>query len=178
MVLDPDLLQKARDAGAALADLERQATLARAEYHTAVRRLHLAGGSLREIAPALALSHQRVQQIVSLAGGSWWSRMWRARTIRPDAVCTWCERPPSEVEKLIAGPKVYICDACVAAAEEAMAGRPNTRGFVARPRVVTTRCAFCFKRAGKDQTLAASLPGHICSDCLQVCRDILDGRAA
>jgi ATP-dependent protease Clp ATPase subunit len=104
--------------------------------------------------------------------------MWRARTIRPDAVCTWCERPPSEVDKLIAGPKVYICDACVAAAEQAMAGRPNTRGFVARSRGAAARCAFCFKRAGKNQAFAASLPGHICADCLQVCRDILDGRAA
>jgi hypothetical protein len=178
MPLEPELLQKAQDAGAELAELERQTSLARAEYHTAVRRLHLGGGSLREIAPALALSHQRVQQIVSGAGGSWWTRMWRTRRVRLDAVCTWCERPPSEVDKLIAGPSVYICDGCVAAAERAVAGRANSRGFGMKTRGAAARCAFCFKRAGKDRTLAASAVGHVCTACLRICRDILDGRAA
>src|SRR5262245_3307105 len=107
MVLNRELLEKARSAGADFAEAERQTLLARTEYHTAVRRLHLAGASLREIAETLALSHQRVQQIVSGAGGSWWRRAWGTRTVRPDAICTWCGRPPSEVQKLIAGPKVY-----------------------------------------------------------------------
>ena len=63
MVLSPDLLERARAAGGVLDEAERRALLARGEYHAAVRRLHLAGGSLREIAQALSLSHQRVQQI-------------------------------------------------------------------------------------------------------------------
>src|SRR5262245_47985494 len=104
MVLDEQLLHRARDEGRRLADAERQAQLTRADYHTAVRRLHLAGGSLREIAQALGLSHQRVQQIVDGAGGSWWQRVWRTRNQQRDAVCTYCRRPPSEVDKLIAGP--------------------------------------------------------------------------
>src|SRR6187399_2867462 len=125
MTLDPDLLRTARAAADRLADAERDALLARADYHTTVRRLHLRGGSLREIATALAVSHQRVQQIVSAAGGSWWRRMWRTRRVTPDAVCTWCGRPPSEVAKLIAGPRVYICDGCVESAERTAAGRPH-----------------------------------------------------
>ncbi len=125
--------------------------LARAEYHTAIRRIHLAGASLREIAQALSLSHQRVQQIVSGAGGSWWRRLWRNRHVRPDAVCTWCERPPSEVAKLIAGPNVCICDACVESAE----------------RVV--------RRSSASGPFAPA--GHVCTDCLRVCREILDGRS-
>src|SRR5512135_3112065 len=103
MVLQQELLEHARTAGAGLEAAERGSLLARAEYHTAVRRLHLAGGSLREIAQALGLSHQRVQQIVSGAGGTWWRRVWRSRRMPPDAACTWCGRPPSEVSKLIAG---------------------------------------------------------------------------
>ena len=79
MVLDRDLLARATAAGNELAEAERKALLSRAEYHTAIRRLHLGGGSFREIAQALALSHQRVQQIVNEAGGSWWSRVWRMR---------------------------------------------------------------------------------------------------
>src|SRR6185295_4059690 len=116
MALDPHQLDRARAAGVIWEDAERQALLARAEYHIAVRRLHLAGASLRDVAAALSLSHQRVQQIVQDAGGSWWSRAWRGRASRPDAVCTWCARPPSAVPQLIAGPKVYICDRCLAGA--------------------------------------------------------------
>jgi len=162
MTLDSQLLDKARAAGAALGESERQALLARAEYHTAIRRLHLGGASLREIAQALSLSHQRVQQIVDEAGGTWWQRVWRTRTARRDAVCTGCGRPPSEVGKLIAGPNVFICDACVAAAEK---GRPSPR---------RASCSFCGKR-GSAQALAPALA--VCGDCLRLCREILDQRA-
>src|SRR5262245_43425953 len=125
MTIDPELLNKARTTAEHLGEAERQATLARGEYHTAIRRLHLAGGSLREIAEALGLSHQRVQQIVEEAGGSWWRRAWRTRTVKRDAVCTFCARPPSEVSKLIAGPNVYICGDCVELAGQVISGEPK-----------------------------------------------------
>src|SRR5262245_24634315 len=128
---DATLLIQARDAGGRLAEAERSVLLARADYHTAIRRLHLAGTPLRDIAQQLSLSHQRVQQIVNAAGGSWW-QIWKRRGLPPDAVCSWCQRPPSEVSKLIAGPRVFICDDCVARAErqagKAAAGaRPGVR---------------------------------------------------
>jgi hypothetical protein len=179
MVLDTELLEKARSASAELDEAERQALLSRAEYHTAVRRLHLAGGSLREIAHTLSLSHQRVQQIVSGAGGSWWRRVWRTRTIRPDAVCTWCARPPSEVSKLIAGPDVYICDACIASAEHSAAGSPASGPFAHKvKRSVASKCAFCGRRASRKRSLAIAPAGNVCTDCLTVCHEILEGRRA
>lgn len=179
MVLDPDLLDRARTTATGSADAERQALLARAEYHTAVRRLHLAGGSLREIAQALAMSHQRVQQIVSGAGGSWWRRVWRTRTVRADAVCTWCGRPPSEVAKLIAGPHVYICDRCLQRAELAVEGRAASAPF-ARPakRPVVARCAFCGRRSTGGRSVVTAEAGNVCTDCLRVCREIVDASAA
>ena len=80
MTLNSDLLAVAKQTGTGLDEAEQRALLARAEYHTAVRRLHLAGGSLREIAEALELSHQRVHQIVegpvSVAGPSVQRRGW------------------------------------------------------------------------------------------------------
>ncbi len=40
------------------------------DFHHGLRRLHAAGGSLREIAEHFALSHQRVHQIVDTPGGA------------------------------------------------------------------------------------------------------------
>lgn len=172
-MVDGALLERARGAGARLAEAERQTLLARADYHTAIRRLHLAGAPLREIARELSLSHQRVQQIVQAAGGSWWD-VWRRRPT-PDAVCRWCDRPPSEVDKLIAGPKVYICDACVAAVEPIAAGESG-RGDLARvAHRARQRCSFCRKRAADGRPLVTG-PANICGDCLRVCREILESR--
>jgi hypothetical protein len=178
VVLDQELLKIAKDAGSTLREAERQSQLARAEYHTLIRRLHLAGGSLREIADTLDMSYQRVQQIVKAAGGSWWSRIWRTRRVKRDAVCTFCERPPSEVSKLIAGPNVYICSGCVGDAEQALAGR-NLNGSSSRisaDRQARARCSFCGKTAAKDRRIAASHEARICRDCLGLCREILNDR--
>jgi hypothetical protein len=68
--LDEELLAAARHAQERLIEAEHDAEVARAEFHRAVRRLHLHGGSLRELAQALGLSHQRVHQIIEAAGGS------------------------------------------------------------------------------------------------------------
>lgn len=177
MAMTPELLDKARVAGAELAEAERRVLTTRADYHTAVRRLHLAGAPLREIADALAISHQRVQQIVNLSGGSWWRRAWRTRRTTQDAVCTWCDRPPSEVAKLVAGPNVYICDACVTAAGRVERGAGKTGGplKLAKP---SSRCAFCHKRSSDSRVVVTGNAAHICSECLRLCREIMEITAA
>jgi ClpX C4-type zinc finger protein len=177
MTIDDELLKKAQAAGAQLAEAERQALLSRAEYHTTIRRLHLAGASLREIARAVSVSHQRVQQIVDDAGGSWWKRVWRTRNDRRDAVCTFCSRPPSEVSKLVAGPNVYICDTCVALAEGALSGR--TAGPILPAKEgVKAQCSFCGKRRGDRRALVTGPGANVCQECLLLCRDIMDNRTA
>jgi hypothetical protein len=64
MTLDDAILAEAKAARETVLELERQEEHARVDYHHQIRRLHAAGGSLREIADALGLSHQRVHQIV------------------------------------------------------------------------------------------------------------------
>lgn len=176
--LSEELLSKARTASANLDEAERQVLLARAEYHTAVRRLHLAGGSLREIAEALNVSHQRVQQMVNGAGGSWWSRVWRARNVKRDAVCSFCERPPSELAALIAGPDVYICDECVSAGQAVASGGESKGAVVMEPAKdgERIRCSFCGK--GGDRPVIKTASANICAECLGVCSDILKNRSA
>ena len=183
MTLDEQLLKKAQSEGARFAAAEREALLARADYHTAVRRLHLGGASLRQVAQALGLSHQRVQQMVSGAGGSWWQRVWRSRNVKRDAVCTYCGRPPSETEKLIAGPNVYICDGCVTLAEATRDKRKPDRlapaksaGPMAPATGLAARCTFCGKRKRAERPLIASADANICGDCLRLCREILESR--
>jgi hypothetical protein len=168
MAISQELLNVARKTGTELAQAERQAVLIRAEYHTAVRRLHLAGASLREIAEALALSHQRVHQIVDGSGGSWWRKVWRTRGTLRDAVCTWCGRPPSEVEKLVAGPNIYICDGCVREVERAL--RKTEEGRAASR---VARCSFCRRLAGAKRRVATGRHANVCSECLQMCRDFM-----
>ena len=46
--------------------------------------------------------------------------------------CSFCRKKDSQVAKLVAGPRVYICDACVAIATQIMNDPPsddNARGI-------------------------------------------------
>lgn len=187
MAIDKDLLGAAKAAGDRLAAVEQNAQVARVDYHQAVRRLHLAGSPLREVAQALGISHQRVQQIVQANGGTWWTRLWRTRRVGPDMICSFCGLPAAVVAKLIAGPEVFICDACVALADQVLrVGKPegtahtHTEGtghtrmvLIGSPRI---RCSFCRqKRDGRR--IVGGAGNYVCSECLELCRRILDDRS-
>jgi hypothetical protein len=64
MALDDELLREATEARDRMFERQRDLEHARTDYHHAIRRLNAEGGSTREIAEALGLSHQRVHQIV------------------------------------------------------------------------------------------------------------------
>jgi hypothetical protein len=143
--MDEELLAEARRAEERLIDAERDAEVFRAEFHRAVRRLHLHGASLRELAGALGLSHQRVHQIVESAGGS---RRWlrqrepgqrepgqrepgqrepgqrERRRLGARLACTFCGQDQTQARKLIAGPHVYVCNDCVSLARTVIDSRP------------------------------------------------------
>jgi hypothetical protein len=125
---------------------------AKVDYHQAIRRLHAAGGSLREIAEALRLSHQRVHQIIDEAAEPtrrWWRR--RGRPRGPVGPCSFCGRTPEECAKLIAGPGVFICDRCVAQATRLSAGGVVGDRAEAPMRLEPpgseAQCSFCGKNA-------------------------------
>jgi hypothetical protein len=176
MAINERSLAKARDAGAKLAEAEHQTQLARSEYHTMVRRIHLAGASLREIAQALELSHQRVHQMVGVAGGSWWQRIWHSRNIKGNLVCTFCGRPEKQLAKLIAGPKVFICDACVSLADQSMTAKSSSAagklGTISG-KDAKIRCSFCGKSGTIHRPLVKTPAANICEECLNVCKQIL-----
>jgi hypothetical protein len=186
MALDAELLEGARAAEARLIDAERAAEVARADFHHAVRRLQLAGGSLREIADALGLSHQRVHQIVEGAGGArpWRSRIAAGRKGRvtmpdPDLLsCSFCGKTQKQVRKLIAGPGVYICDNCIELADRVIAtgevaATPLSAVTSLGHDAATAKCSFCGKHRHKVSGLAAAAGGMICTECLVLCREII-----
>ena len=200
--MNNDLLAEARQAQERLIDAERDVDVARAEFHRAVRRLHLHGSSLRELAAGLGLSHQRVHQIVEEAGGS---RRWirirdggqsqsrsRSQTGHSRAhqhllSCTFCGKPQDQVRKLIAGPGVYICDGCVALAASVIRSGDTAHTELGAMDAVPAertgvRCPFCGKDRGQVDRVAimpevmverTSASAAICGECLALCDEIV-----
>jgi ClpX C4-type zinc finger len=177
MSVDAGLLDRAKAAEARVIDAEHAAEVARADFHRAVRRLQLAGASLREIADALGLSHQRVHQIVESAGGS---RRWRSRQPPGGLLsCSFCGRDQKHVKTLIVGPNVYICDRCLPRAAGVLAtGRTDAAATGAiravRGEAREERCSFCGKRRSQVGGMVAAEQARICDECVRLCRDMHD----
>ena len=190
MVLDRGLVRDAEAARERLLKSQHAAEQARVDYHHAIRRLHAAGGSLREIAEVLRLSHQRVHQIIDDAAEPrrrWWRRRgpgWQG----PAGPCSFCGRSRQECAKLIAGPGVFICDRCVVHASRLAAGvAVDDRAEVplgVEPSDSRFKCSFCGKQARQVRRLVvsglAAAPGgkfdqgtRICDECLDLCAEIL-----
>jgi hypothetical protein len=182
--VDQDLLAGARQAEERLIEAEHAAEVARAEFHRAVRRLHLSGASLREVAAALHLSHQRVHQIVESAGGG---RRWRRPDRQPpELACSFCGRPQRKTRRLAAGPGVYICEKCVEIAEAVISSGNAAETALGKlqpvaERATGQRCSFCGKHRRQVTGLATTLDNPagkyagdaaICAACLSLCKEI------
>ena len=169
---------------------QHAASRAKVDCHQAIGRLHAAGGSLREIAEALRMRHQRVHQIIDGAAEPTRRRRWRREPPRrsgPVERCSFCGRPRAVCAKLIVGPGVIICDRCVVQATRLAAG-PAVEGQaegLLRLEVPGSqaRCSFCNREAGKVRHLVASgraVPAgtvgelaRICDKCRDLCLEIL-----
>ena len=129
-------------------------------FHESIRRLHISGVSLREIARRLEISHQRVHQIVS------------------DTACGFCGRRRADVKRLIAGPgALRLSAACVSLGLHALA-----QGWGARDRNVVfdvtsepeLTCCFCRKPGRKAGPLVVGGNLRICGHCLTLAAKTLD----
>lgn len=186
MPLDEAVLMDVEAARARLEALEDQTHEARGAFHQAIRRLHATGGSMREIAVALGMSHQRVHQIIGTDG---------IVEVEPSAVtdvsplpapttagvavavtagedrCSFCGAPRRELDKLLAAPgPVFICSGCVDAAAAVIAGRASTT-LRAIPVEEDATCSFCGNASAVGGVMAESAGGHprICTRCTDTC---------
>lgn len=157
--LDELLLVEAKAAQAAQANALAQAELARVQFQHALRRLHQAGASTRQIARAFSISHQRVHQLVDC-------RTWP---------CSFCDASQQSGATFIAGPGIKICHRCV---ERAGAAEPPFRsvpGTARRPKW-ESQCSFCGKGRSQVDAMAEQGTHRICAECLALCREIIAGK--
>jgi energy-coupling factor transporter ATP-binding protein EcfA2 len=177
MPLDSGLLGQARAAEARVIDAEQDAEAARAEFGRAIRRLQLAGASLREIAEEFGLSHQRIHQIVAATGRS---RSWRGGRAGAGELlsCSFCGKQQKQVKKLIAGPDARICDGCAGRVHTVLAAPGATASTpIAAIEQVSDEsresCSFCGKRRYQVEAMAAARYARICNECLDLCDEIV-----
>jgi hypothetical protein len=185
MALDEDVLREAREARERAIGLQHETDLAQVSYQHAIRRLHAAGGSCREIADSLGLSYQRVHQIVDVGSGRG-----AVKECRIEASCSFCGVPREQLRRLIAGPGVFICEGCVDLARDVVeqrreAANERTRLRPPPPGSPRARCSFCGKKRGRTGGMAEALDRPVvgkyarrsgavraCSDCLALCEQI------
>jgi len=107
----------------------------------------------------------------------WWRKK-RIQTRRDPVVrCSFCNRWPHDVDKLIAGPGVFICDECVdvcndvlAQAKElstsAGAGGPPSEEPITWPNSI--ECGLCHKAILMDDgVFIGDNRGTLCVDCVR-----------
>ena len=142
--------------------------------------------SMRELADALGMSHQRVHQIIDLSTGKGALKQSRAQ-----APCSFCGREGADMPQVVAGPGVFICDRCIDLASAGLVDGPaasDERSKLVRlgDDDARARCGFCGRRqaqaggmleaptrpqAGKLRTRRPGV--RICAACVRLCQEIL-----
>lgn len=185
MPLDEKLVQEALAVRERCSELELQLAQEKADFGWAIRRLHAAGGSLREIADALELSHQRVHQLVEGSGrGGWIARLIRGRPQsgpRSPGFCSFCGASQFDTRKLVAGPGVWICERCIGSATRVASEASPSADDAGRFDLVPeddkgVRCNFCGRGLRRAKRIVRGGPSArtICDGCLKLCNQVLD----
>ena len=109
-----------------------------------------------------------------------------------DYCCSFCGRARREVLKLISGPRIFICDACVKACVEIATSHENPGGPGARQvrllavgaeaRGIPKHCGFCGEhrresRVSFGSTNPASPERCICAGCIGLCIELMEKEA-
>jgi hypothetical protein len=166
---EKELVQVVREREARIKELEFELGKAKEDYHEAVRDMHVQGMSLREIAALLKLSHQRVHQIVESQSQNW---RFCVRPLNPQLACSFCESSSNQVEKLVAGPNIFMCNDCgVQCAKALKTGQPiefKNNKFQILDKTTRLRCSFCGKLPGKQRAVIAARKHQVCSICLKL----------
>jgi hypothetical protein len=78
--------------------------------------------------------------------------------------CSFCNRTQHEVEQLVAGPAVFMCNRCLVLAAEALTSAPFRRSAAPACSDQKAYCTFCGK--GTNEVALARTPqAVICAEC-------------
>jgi DNA-binding Lrp family transcriptional regulator len=157
---------------ARMKELERDLEQAKEEYHSAIRQMHVAGKSMREIAKLLNLSHQRVHQIIESENKGW--RAW-LKPIKPDIACSFCGLAAVRVKKLVQGPNIFACDFCITSCSMVLeANCPSYsilsggNDFKKIDLTSKLRCSFCGKLPSQKRQVIAGKNHQVCDKCVDL----------
>ncbi|MGH2626779.1 MAG: ClpX C4-type zinc finger protein [Anaerolineales bacterium] len=161
-----ELAASARDALVAaqgeVTRLEPQLNAAKVRFGNAIRRLYQAGASVSSIAQTMGLSEEAVERVVGAVSSSEYKSV---------IACNFCN---SATRRLIAGPGVYICSACVEIAQDVGAGRRHDRRVALEEHGDDeAKCSFCGKRPRQVRYVVATESALICDECLDLCAEII-----
>jgi hypothetical protein len=102
-------------------------------------------------------------------------RSLRRRVDRAARACSFCGRSGVDVDHLVAGPGVFICENCVGVASTLTEGIEPT-AQVGRRLVPEespgARCSFCGKSRSEVRRLATAAGHSICDACIELCHEI------
>lgn len=81
--------------------------------------------------------------------------------------CSFCNKSEKQVQKLIAGPNLYICGECVIAFTHPLVSAPKTEDS-------GERCSFCGNKRSKVFEMIQINKNKICTECLKTCVGIIN----
>ncbi len=88
--------------------------------------------------------------------------------------CSFCGRTKIEPGKFVAGPDLFICDKCIEQASLALLDFSGSGNRIFQTNVQDSiRCDFCAKRAKEVWRLLTESGKNICSECVEICNDII-----
>jgi ATP-dependent protease Clp ATPase subunit len=92
--------------------------------------------------------------------------------------CTFCGRDQKHVKKLIVGAGVYICDGCADVAQVVLdpADDPGSIAGIMRKvsQDAAQPCSFCGKGSQQVPAMAATGKARICTECVDLCHEIIE----
>jgi hypothetical protein len=88
--------------------------------------------------------------------------------------CSFCRKRQDQVEKLIAGPAVFICNECVGDCSAALAKRePSGSITTIIETSAETTCSFCGQKPVEVDGIVGVENASICSKCVKICDEVL-----
>ena len=90
---------------------------------------------------------------------------------QPILNCSFCNKSQHQVTKLVAGPKVNICDECIDICLHIISeDREDTPGFgpqdPSRPAAALVSCALCCRPTSEGEGLVVHKRGVLCPGCV------------